>query len=651
MFQRLGKGWWLVLLTFGLGIGPLACAQTLGGNVRIDKPFKGFKVAEPYGPPYETRTKSILEGGKGLPLGRSITLLSDGVTLRTFSVTNTPQIKVDCRECFYNSTNREVNSAGPIHMQTADGKFQIEGTGFLWRQTNSSLFISNNVHTLIQSSSFGQGTNALTVAPDPDSGPVTIESGRFSYDGSERGVWRDHVRAVGTNLVSGTNLVLRSDVLTAFIPSGEQRELRSLLAQSNVVVDYHGLHATGAQLTYATDTGLIRITNKARWKEGGKDKPYGSGDELVIDRTNQVFYVNGHAFIHLPSQTMDESGFLSYSNAPVAKSTNSLNRSIEIMSGNYEIHTNWANFRDGVRLDELVGTITNRGKMTSRGHMTSRTMLVTFIGTNQLDTLTADKNVVIEEGTDPDKKRFTGGHAVYTHTNTTLEITQQPRWQAGLKHGKGDDLLRLNTQKSEMLVRSNAELVLPANQLASQLTPRPLTATNNNTANARPVRSGTNEFAQIFSQEYTLRPTNSVFLGGVYATHPEMNWTCENLTVFVPGGGLTNVVAKQNVVFDVARGNQKMHGTGDDAVYTFGLLNTVTNGVRPIDELRLTGTPAVVSNTNSASSNNLAWRNNLIIWNRLTDKLDLPGSNYTIQGMAPAVDTNIFALPKKKLTK
>ncbi len=639
MSQRLGTCWWLVLLTFALGsIGPLASAQTLGGNVRIDKPIKGFKVAEPHASPYETRMKSLLEGGKGLPLGGSIILLSEEVTLRTFSITNTPQIVVKCRECFYNSTNHEVNSAGPIHMQTADGKFQIEGTGFLWRQTNSSLVISNNVHTLIQSASLGQATNSLTAAPDPDSGPVSIESGQFSYDGSERGVWRDHVRAIGTNLV------LTSDILTAVIPAGEKREVRSLLAQSNVVVDYHGLHATGAQLTYATDTGLIRITNKARWKEGGKDKPYGSGDELVLDRSNQVFYVNGHAFMHLPAQTMDEAGFLSYSNAPVVKSTNSLNRSIEIMSGNYEIHTNFANFRDGVRLDELVGT-TNRGKMTSR------TMLVTFTGTNQLDTLTADKNVVIEEGTDLDKKRFTGGHAVYTHTNTTLEITQQPRWQAGLKRGKGDDLLRLNTQRSEMLVRSNAEMVLPANQLASQLTPRPITATNNITPNARAVRSGTNQLAQIFSQEYTLRPDLSVFLGGVYVTHPEMNWTCENLTVSVPGGGITNVVAKQNVVFDVATANGKMHGTGDDAVYTFGLLNTVTNGVRPIDELRLTGTPAALTTTNIASRNNFASRNSLIIWNRLTDKVDLPGSNYTIQGMAPAVDTNIFALPKKKLTK
>src|SRR5436309_3116915 len=138
MSKRLATCWWMLVLTFSLGIGPRASAQTLGGNVRIDKPVKGFKVAEPHPPPNETRTKTLPEGGKALPLGRGITLLSDGVTLRTFSVTNAPEIVVKCQECFYNSTNHEVNSTGPIQMQTADGKFQMQGTGFLWQQTNSS---------------------------------------------------------------------------------------------------------------------------------------------------------------------------------------------------------------------------------------------------------------------------------------------------------------------------------------------------------------------------------------------------------------------------------------------------------------------------------------------------------------------------------
>ena len=625
-----------MLLMLYPGVERLAPAQALGGNVRIDKPLKNFKVAEPYGPPNETHTKSTLEGGQALPVAGGNTLLSDGVTLRTYTITNTPQIVVKCQDCLYNATNRDVHSAGPIQMQTADGKFQIAGTGFLWRQTNSSLFISNEVHTLIQNASLAQGTNNLNLVSGSETGPVRIDSVNFTYDGSGRGVWRDHVLAVGTN-ATGTNLVLRCDVLTAMVPA-DQQQVRSLLAQGNVAVDYHGLHATGAQLTYATDTGLIRITNKARWKA---EQRYGSGDELILDRSNQVFFVNGHAFVHLPAQTMDEAGFLSYSNAPSSKSTNAPKRAIEIMSGNYEIRTNWASFRDGVRLDERIGT-TNRGKMTSR------TMVVTFSGSNQLQTLTADKNVVIEEGADPEKKRFTGAHAFYTHTNTTLEMTGQPQWQAGSRRGKGD-LLQLNTLRSEMLVRGNAQLTLPAGELATQLGPvstnaMPGSSTNNPTV-LRPGKFATNQLAQIFSQEYTLRPDNSVFLGGVYATHPEMNWSCERLTVSVAGEGLTNVVARQNVVFDLANAKEKAHGTGDEAVYSFGRFNTLTNGFRQVNELRLTGTPAVFSNTNFTS------RNSVIIWDRLTTKLVMPGNDYSIQGLTKGIATNIFALPKKKVTK
>jgi hypothetical protein len=35
-------------------------------------------------------------------------------------------------------------------LQNGDGKFVVEGEGFLWRQTNSFLTISNNVRTRIE---------------------------------------------------------------------------------------------------------------------------------------------------------------------------------------------------------------------------------------------------------------------------------------------------------------------------------------------------------------------------------------------------------------------------------------------------------------------------------------------------------------------
>jgi hypothetical protein len=53
-------------------------------------------------------------------------------------------------QCTYAVMAGVASSAGHIEMQTGDGKFHIEGDGFLWRQNDSLLIISNRVHSVIQ---------------------------------------------------------------------------------------------------------------------------------------------------------------------------------------------------------------------------------------------------------------------------------------------------------------------------------------------------------------------------------------------------------------------------------------------------------------------------------------------------------------------
>src|SRR5258707_1846159 len=181
MLGRLRTFTGILLLLIWPGLIQPGLGQASSGKVRIDKPLKGFKVAEPFESPHETQIKSLLVGGHALPQPGGKTLLFDGVTLRTFNETNTPQLVVKCSECVYNSTTKEVISAGPIQMQTADGKFTIEGIGFFFQQTNSSLFISNEVHTLIQSANVSQNTNRTNHSGDSESGPLFIDSGHFKY--------------------------------------------------------------------------------------------------------------------------------------------------------------------------------------------------------------------------------------------------------------------------------------------------------------------------------------------------------------------------------------------------------------------------------------------------------------------------------------
>jgi lipopolysaccharide export system protein LptA len=583
-------------------------------------PAKGFKIADSYDPPYETQTKSLVVGEKALLLPNGNALLSEGVTLRTFSETNTPQLVVRADNCFFNKTNHSVNSAGPIHMQTADGKFTLEGIGFYWVQSNSSLTISNDVHTAIQAELLqANATNLNRSSSDPDTGPIFISSRRFDYDGvSGRGTWQDQVE------VNGTNLNLTSRLLTAVVPVKEH-QVRSLLAEQDVRLKYHELIGKCQRLNYSPGTGLLSLLEQATWEA---DQRTGGGDELIIDHSNQVFHVNHHAWLKLPGQALGEAGFLSSSNSARGQAA----RLVQVVCENYEIRTNSASFRDGVRMNELVD-----GKQ--RGTMTCSNMSLTFISTNEFDTLSMDRNVVIEQ-TDEERK-FTAGHGFYTHTNSSLLLTQDPTWAAGSRTGKGE-MIRLNMQQNEMIVQGDASMRLPANQLAGQLvTPSATVATN------RPAsKTGTNQFAQIFSEEYTLRTNYSVFIGGVYATHPDMNWSCEKLSVTLPAGGMTNVVAEQNVVFDVMTPKGPVHGKSDKAVYTFGLSNTVANAAYPIDKLTLTGAPAfLMMGTNGTS------QNPVIIWDRLRNKVDYPGSDFRIQGFLKAVDTNIFVLPNQKRKK
>jgi hypothetical protein len=44
-------------------------------------------------------------------------------------------------------------------------------------------------------------------------------------------------------------------------------------------------------------------------------------------------------------------------------------------------------------------------------------------------------------------------------------------------------------------------------------------------------------------------------------------------------------------------------------------------------------------------------QNPVIVWDRLRNKVQFPGSDYRIQGFAKPFDTNIFVLPNKKRKK
>ncbi len=601
-----------------LALGLLLLAGLAHGQ-RLIEVTGGFKFVETYGPPHETQTKWLLEGTKIVPLTEGRYLMTEP-KLQTFSEAGEREMIIEAPQATLDQNEHTISSPGSLRVQTADGKFSIEGEGFLWQQTNSALSISNQVHTVVHPELLQPPPAPARTQPEAPLGPgLKVFADRFNYQ-TNAGIYTGHVRVAGTNLAGA------SGILTVQTPM-QQRQLQSLTLEQEVTLDYRtaegeAIHATGQRVIYTTDTDVIQVSGNPTWHSERRE---GRGDELFIDRTNKIVRATGHAYLKMRSEGLGAAGLLPGPEPPAADSGAATNRFVEITSENYELRTNRAVFREEVRVRELVGE-------QERGELNCSQMTLTYAGTNELQTMLAENHIVIKQTDAQGEKQFTAGQAVYTATNGLLELTQEPAWRAGSRQGKGDRIL---VTRDEMVVSGNASMRLPAEEMG-----QPMTSAAGAPEPAKP-RAATNEFATIFCREYRVTPEKTaLFSGGVRIEHPQMNWTCQKITLPPASGTTARLVAEQTVAFDLMdEKGQKVHGTGDTAVYTRVIAGAVTNA-----QVELTGNPAMLSATNGT------FRNKVITYDAAHNKIWAVG-NYLITGTAGAVETNLFQLPKKKSKK
>ena len=112
--------------------------------------FKDFRLPEYHAPPNETRLKTLVEGAEALPQD-GLRILIRKLTLQTFREDGTGEFIMRAEDCLYDLEKRQASSSGPLLLKTADGNIFTEGVGFLWRDKESTLTLSNRVHTVIYS--------------------------------------------------------------------------------------------------------------------------------------------------------------------------------------------------------------------------------------------------------------------------------------------------------------------------------------------------------------------------------------------------------------------------------------------------------------------------------------------------------------------
>jgi lipopolysaccharide export system protein LptA len=269
--------------------------------------------------------------------------------------------------------------------------------------------------------------------------------------------------------------------------------------------------------------------------------------------------------------------------------------------------------------------------------MNCQQLSLSFISTNELQTMRAEKEVEIQQFDDEITNRFTAGSALYTATNGALQLLDNPQWYSGQRHGTGDQILA-NVRSGEMLVRGNALMELPAEELGrtSQFLPASVATTRTN--------SFSNEPAKIFAEQYTLTSSNAVFDGKVHIDHPQIAWACPRISVELPprGGVAGRIVAGPGVVFDLVHQNgQKVHGVGENAVFRRWIQAGVTNAL-----IELSGSPASLQLTNG-----LVLKNKLLLLDAANGRFFIPQGKYKISGPTNSANTNFLNLDTSQFTR
>ncbi|MBU6409073.1 MAG: hypothetical protein KGR98_01680 [Verrucomicrobia bacterium] len=131
---------WIFALSLAIQTG----AQQAPGGETTD-----FTSTQYYPHPNETRVRSELSGARAQLMADGRLLLIQQLRLETFATNGRSQMIVRAPQCVYDPLTGQGNSSGPLQLEASGGRVRISGEGFLWRQSDSSLIISNRVQTTI----------------------------------------------------------------------------------------------------------------------------------------------------------------------------------------------------------------------------------------------------------------------------------------------------------------------------------------------------------------------------------------------------------------------------------------------------------------------------------------------------------------------
>lgn len=369
----------------------------------------GFSASGYYPEPNHTRMKFRIRGDQGSPESENRFRVTQ-LRLETFRVSGEAEMVIAAPDCVYDPAKRTASSPGHLKVETGDGRFSVEGEGFLWQGLDSTLTISNQVRSVIHRS-----TNA---EPGDVRLPLIITARQFEFDmPNTRGVYRGEVHG------DDPEMEFSCGVLTA-TGSTNTQTFEVLMAEQDVSLlnKKDGLRATGDRAVYTRVDEKMVMSGNMTWKRGRQE---GRADSATIDRRERSLDVQGNVTMRAPRETLGLGGFfLSTTNAtPAAAESSPL---VDLFAQRFQ------HFLDRSNLTVVDGGV----RIVDATNQLSCDKLTVESPTPGDQTATAEGNVVMTQGSQGHGIR--ADRAVYTKADERMVFTGQPSWTTDQSDGRAN---------------------------------------------------------------------------------------------------------------------------------------------------------------------------------------------------------------------
>ncbi len=522
------------------------------------------------------------------------TELIQGLQLVLFNSEGRSNLVVATPQCVFDLRNKVVSSTEALQARSVSGEMSLEGEGFECRLADERLVISNRVHAVIQKEWLNAPTNpppaarsvlasAQTNAPGPPGQLLHIFSDQLRYQ-TNVALFEGNVRADDPQ---GSLTAVR---LTAALTEPDQH-LESLLAESNVVIDSEGLHATGQRANYFVTNAVVELSGHPTWRLGAYD---GRADELTVNRRAREFHAARNVEMLLPASGLGTNGLFWAERSSATNVVSAKDQLIKVNADDLVFRPDMTDTNLNVAL--LRGQIRVAAE---QGNLSCEFMTIkSSASQNRIERIVAERHVVMEQA----DHLVSGEKAVYTSADELMEVTGGPAWKMGSREGTAEVLAFDMKQRAYRAAR-NVRMKFPAASFGPSpwLAPKP-TARADARLLAGPTSDPTNGAAsasllatngsgnpiEVSADEFEFAPdganTNrnvATYGGHVLVIDPgRMRLSCESLTGLMDAGAnqMESVVAERSVDLEIHSSERDGKARGDKAVYTASNGEVVVTG-------------------------------------------------------------------------